>query len=214
MNRIALILLLVVFAACKDSGKNGEKTDTPNKPEKPLAEEKHTSNKHTAPGGSFSFERPDGFGLAVNKDQILAKSYIPPCGEGFLYCLYYNGKKYENTNFESAGVGIYVLENTAENSCFSAEKFNGRKENFHTETISNVKFSVFSSGNAATGHYAKDIIYQTFQNGKCYRFVARIGTSQYQNYEPGTIEKFTPEMEDEMRSTLKEVLEDMDFLKK
>src|SRR5437764_619548 len=46
------------------------------------------------------------FGLAVNPEQILATSYIPPCNPEFNYCLYYNGAEYKGTNFESAGLRI------------------------------------------------------------------------------------------------------------
>lgn len=204
------ISLFTVLVGCRESNKtkparegksaiqDGEKSPPTINP-----------NKHTSMGGVYSFERPEDFGLAIREKQILVKSVIPPCGEGFDYCLYYNGKKYKNTNFETAGIGFYSIESESLENCL--DQYNGSKENLHTETINGKKFTVFSSGNAATGHYAKDVVYQTFQNGKCYKFVARIGVSQFQNYEPGTIEKFDREMEDEVRSELRKIIRKVEF---
>lgn len=216
MNRLfkllACSLCFVIFSACRNTttiDKNKTKTEN----EKTLNTHILMDNMHTAPGGIYSFERPQNFGLAVKKEQILKKSYIPPCKEGFDYCLYYNGKKYKNTNFETAGVGFYILKNIGEEACLSVNDYHGRKD-LHSETINGIEFIVFSSGDAAMGHYASDRVYRTFQNGECYVFIARIGVSQFENYEPGTIEKFTPEMEKKVRNALKKILQGITFNQK
>ena len=208
---LATILFFVIFSACRETSKTEPEQPKSNHSKETTVKKEQISNKHVSTGGAYSFERPKDFGLAVNPQQILVKSVIPPCPEGFDYCLYYNGKKYENTNFESAGVGFYVLKSMGEIPCFSVEKYQGRKENLHTETINGMQFTVFSSGDAATGHYANDVVYQTFQNGACYQFVARIGSSQFANYDAGSIEKFDKKMEAEMRETLKEIIRGIQF---
>lgn len=107
-----------------------------------------------------------------------------------------------------------MLKKTGKKACLSVSNYNGRKENQHTETINGAEFTVFSSGDAAMGHYAKDVIYRTFQNGKCYVFIARIGVSQFENYESGTIEKFTPKMKNDMRRALKNIIQNINFYEK
>src|SRR5262245_50629843 len=58
----------------------------------------------TLAGGEVSIDQPQiPWALAVSADQVLVHSYIPPCEEGFDYCIYYNGDRYVGTNFESAG---------------------------------------------------------------------------------------------------------------
>ena len=139
------------------------------------------------------------FGLAVNKSQVLVNSYIPPCTEGFSYCLYYNAGAYQGTNFESAGVSMQKrtdLKN--ENSCITnvpngfASSISPTAKNSGDGYTS----SVFSPvGDAAAGHYAAGSIYRLFvkDSTKCYEFETRIGESQYLNYPAGTIKEFTSE---------------------
>src|SRR5581483_3797253 len=39
--------------------------------------------------GTFTIAFPStDFGLATNQQQLLVNSYIPPCNQGFNYCLY------------------------------------------------------------------------------------------------------------------------------
>ena len=59
---------------------------------------------HVIAGGELMFVQPADFGLAVHWDQLLVKSMIPPCDDGFDYCIYYYGDDFAGTNFRSAGV--------------------------------------------------------------------------------------------------------------
>lgn len=61
---------------------------------------------HVAAGGQLMFVRPDDFGLAVHRHQLPVQSTIPPCDEGFDYCLYYLGGQFAGTNFRNAGIRI------------------------------------------------------------------------------------------------------------
>lgn len=205
---IAYSFLMVIFSACGSTNKtkaaNQKVEETSNK-------ESQDSYKHVSAGGVYSFQQPKDFGLATKKEQILVSSYIPVCKSNFDYCLYYTGGKYEDTNFGAAGIGFYGLENMNKEDCFSVKKYNGPKMNQHTEMINGTKFTVFSSGGAALGHYANEVIYRTFKNGKCYTFIARISHSQYENYEEGSIEKFTSTMKKNIQDKLKEIIYTIKF---
>src|SRR5690606_28999710 len=61
---------------------------------------------HVAASGRLVFVRPGDFGLAVHRDQLPVLGVVPPCDEGFDYCLYYLGDEFEGTNFSNAGVRI------------------------------------------------------------------------------------------------------------
>src|SRR6266404_877354 len=73
------------------------------------------------PGGAVSFGYTGDFGLAVSPEQILVRSYIPPCDQGFDYCLYYTGSAYKNTSFESAGIRVKRRADLSENNCLTAQ---------------------------------------------------------------------------------------------
>lgn len=83
---IAMVLSLTFHAESSDSG---------------LA-----PNRHVVAGGELMFVRPADFGLALHRDQLLVRSVIPPCDEGFDYCLYHIGEEFAGTNFKSAGIRI------------------------------------------------------------------------------------------------------------
>src|SRR5690606_21204076 len=83
---IALVLGLTVPAGASDNGL--------------------VPDRHVVAGGELMFVRPADFGLAVHRDQMLVTSVIPPCDDGFDYCLYYLGEEFAGTNFRSAGIRI------------------------------------------------------------------------------------------------------------
>ena len=155
--------------------------------------EKTDNNKQIMAGGELSFVRPDDFGLAVNQDQLPANSYIPPCDQGFEYCLYYNGNAYEGTNFESAGIRINRRDDLAtKEACLTTPPDGYTNLTPETHEYNNYATGVFQPiGDAAVGHYAEGALYRLALNNTCYEFETRIGTTQFANYEPGTIEEFT-----------------------
>jgi len=149
-------------------------------------------NLNVMPGGDVSFSVPEGFGLAINQDQVLVASYIPPCSENFDYCLYYYGKDFEGTNFESAGVTVKKRNDlTAKDICMATrpEGYNGQapQVNFR-KNYSTVVFSDLGQG--AAGHFTNETLYRLFYK-TCYEFQTRISQSQYANFEPGAIKEFT-----------------------
>ncbi|MCL5016200.1 MAG: hypothetical protein M1312_01115 [Patescibacteria group bacterium] len=151
------------------------------------------------------------FGLATNQQQLSGHlAYIPPCDQGFNYCLYYSTSTYQGTNFEAAGIAINNLTATLPTvqQCLTTPP-NGYTNISPTSTISNVGYStsLFSNlGNAAMGHYATDNIYRLAYAGKCYEFDARIGQTQFANYPPGAIKLFTPADYNTVKSELQAIL--------
>jgi len=146
---------------------------------------------------AITFTYPSNeFGLAVNQDQILVRSYIPPCDENFDYCLYYNGTAYQGTNFESAGVRIEErIDLTDENSCLNTEPagYEAVKPD-STKSGSGYSSSVFANiSGAGAGHFAVGSLYRLYvkSNSSCYEFETRIGQTQFANYPPGAIKQFT-----------------------
>jgi hypothetical protein len=133
------------------------------------------------------------FSLAIPKEQILARSYIPACDDNFDYCFYYNGNDYKGTNFESAGIRIKKRTDLVnETKCLTVPPLG--YDNIQTKVVPQEGYStsVFSPiGDAGMGHYAEGLLYRLFVKNTCYEFETRIGSSQFANYEPGTIKEFT-----------------------
>ena len=155
------------------------------------------STSQTTSDGTIAFATPSDFGLAVTKDQVPIKSYIPPCEENFNYCLYYNGSDYQGTNFESAGLSIVKRADlNTEATCLNTPPMGydtSIKPN-NTNAASGYATSVFENiGDAAAGHYASGALYRLYiaSNAKCYEFLLRIGETQFANYPAGSIKEFT-----------------------
>ncbi|WP_371067884.1 hypothetical protein, partial [Salmonella enterica] len=116
-------------------------------------------------------------------------SYIPPCIDGFEYCLYYNGQDYVGTNLESVGLSI-LKRNDLKNitTCLNTapQGYNMKSTSISTSS------SVFSPlGDAAAGHYSSGESYRLYKNNMCYEFQTRIGLTRYENYPEGSIKKFS-----------------------
>lgn len=154
-----------------------------------------TTDQHTIAGGTLSFERPDNFGLAVTAEQLLIESAIPPCAEGFDYCLYYNTETYANTNFESAGIRIEErLDLVTSETCLMTppEGYINLMPEMHQGD--GYTLSVFDPiRNSATGHTAEGALYRLAYESNCYEIETRIGVSQIENFEEGTVTAFTEE---------------------
>ncbi len=155
----------------------------------------------TAPTGSRSVS--DGtitlvyptadFGLATSSQQITTHSYIPPCDADFNYCLYYIGTAYQGTNFDSAGIRVEQRSDlTTQSACLTTPP-TGFASFTPTSTIAgDYAVSEFTPlGNAGAGHFAKGTLYRLEYNDACYEFETRVGQSQFANYPPGTIQRFT-----------------------
>lgn len=161
--------------------------------------------------GYFSEE----FGLAANPTQILTRSYIPPCSETFDYCLYYIGKKYEGTNFESSGLRIQKRDDLGnEKLCLNTPpgSFDSSKKPDSSKSADKYSSSVFTGiGDAGAGHYASGTLYRLFVKGNssCYEFETRIGQTQFANYPAGAVKEFTASQTEDLRSKLTQIIENI-----
>ena len=161
--------------------------------------------------GTITISYPSSdFGLAVNQNQLFVHAYIPPCNQGFNFCLYYNASTYQGTNFESAGIAINNLSASlpTTQACLNTPP-DGYTNISPTSTISHANYSVslFANlGNAAVGHYATDNIYRLAYGKQCYEFDARIGETQFANYPAGSIKLFTKSDYNFVESELQSIL--------
>jgi hypothetical protein len=150
---------------------------------------------------------PADFGFAVSKDQVLATAYIPPCEEGFLYCLYYDGDAYAGTNFESAGLGVTRWQASTAQDCLRTQPsgYSDLRPVLHQDSA--YATAVYAPlGDAAMGHYAHDRLYRLSVGGACYDFRTRVGSSQFANYPEGSIKEFTPADESAIQAKLETIL--------
>lgn len=171
-----------------------------------------TSTDQTSSNGIITFKIPADFGLALNKVQILVKSYIPPCGDSFDYCLYYNGNTYEGTNFESAGLRIKKrVDLTTQTSCLSTPPEGYTELRGATATTSTFVISGFSVGDAGAGHSAAGELYRLAYNGTCHEFETRVGWTQYGNYPKGSIKEFTNIERDQIKAEIENILKDIEL---
>ncbi len=156
-----------------------------------------TNMGDTTSDGTITFAKPADFGLATNKAQVLVHSYIPPCSEGFTYCLYYNGGDYKGTNFESAGVRIQKRADlSTERTCLNTPPsgFDAKTVPTSQRSADAYSSSVFGNvGDAGAGHMAQGSLYRLYvrSNSTCYEFETRVGQTQFANYPAGTIQEFT-----------------------
>jgi hypothetical protein len=149
--------------------------------------------------GVIKFSYPKDFGLAVTQEQLsgMVKAYIPPCSEGFEYCLYYNGVEFQGTNFESAGIRFNQRADlTTEKFCLNTSPLGYSNIGPSTNSLnpsSEYSASVFSPlGDAGAGHYANGELYRIFVKSPavCYELETRIGETQFANYPAGTVSQF------------------------
>jgi hypothetical protein len=176
---------------------------------KRTAPENFTATSYRNAGYGFELEYGDEFTLLEGAELIQAQSYIPPCEPDSIVCLYYPKESFGNTNFGGAGVGIRVIPNV--DTC-PVRADQGAGIETGSEQINGVDFEVVVTGGAAMHKQNKDAIYRVAKEGLCYEMLVRLNTSAFEVYEPGTIQRFTPQMETEVYAALSGVLQSLRFL--
>ncbi|UPA22680.1 hypothetical protein K8942_00500 [Candidatus Peribacteria bacterium] len=163
----------------------------------------------TVSDGTITFSVPSEFGIAVKPEQLVITSYIPPCEEGYDYCLYYNAADYAGTNFASAGIGIVKRTDlTTGTACLNTQPSGYSNLTPVVRDSEGYTTSVFASlGDAAMGHVAQDRVYRLALSNACYEFRTRIGQSQFSNYPEGSIEEFTASDAAALQTELQAALE-------
>ncbi len=198
-----IILILGYFFFVRN---NGDESDT--SMVMPSSGEEANLDRHVMAGGEVSFGRPQDFNLAVSGEPLMVSSVIPPCDQGFEYCLYYKGDDYKGTNFESAGLRLGRRQDLeSEKDCLNTPPQGYDMAPTASSSQPAYATSVFSHlGDAAAGHYATGILYRLWSGSSCYEFETRVAESQFANYPEGSIQKFTDEDRANAQTKLKAVL--------
>ena len=161
--------------------------------------------------GAVLVSYPDGFGLAVTPEQVQVASQIPPCDQGFDYCLYLDTDEFAGTNFSAAGVRIDERDDlTTEADCMLAQPggFVGLvpviagASDFATTMYQDV-------GEGAAGHVSTGSLGRLYYGSACYEFETRVAHAQFGNFPRGAVEEFdasdVESTEDRLMSVLDEV---------
>lgn len=179
-----------------------------------MQQDQNSSNEsYIAPDNAFALQYPRAsFSVfrAGDEASLRAGHNIPPCKDGFAVCLVYSAGEFADTNFDSAGLGIFVIGGTNRADCAATEHGSMRR-NVRAENIGGREFTVFESGSAAMSHVARDTVYLAWREDACYMLVARIAYSRFEVYEPGTIEEFTDESKRELEQLLHRVVSTFEF---
>jgi len=150
-------------------------------------------------GGDVTLHYPADLLLATAEDEVQASSTIPPCDDGFEYCLYVPQAAYENTNFRAAGMVIRPRPDlSAPISCLLTQPsgYVGLQPGLAVDqdgsgNLSTARFGDLTDG--AAGTYATSEARRLWSGGECYDFTVRVVESQFGNYPAGSIEEFTTE---------------------
>jgi hypothetical protein len=175
----------------------------------PMRESVATTTSNTTSTDFITFTTPTDFRLALDKSQITVSSYIPPCREGFDYCLYYTGENYAGSNFESAGIAIQKrddLKKVKECLHTNPEGYTNMKSVVVVSTTVYTLAKFSPVGDAGAGHYASGEIYRLAYDGSCHEFETRVGASQYANFPEGSIKEFTNANRDEINAKMMDIL--------
>ena len=167
----------------------------------------------TTPTG-LTFD-PGTYSLAVTAEPLLVTSYIPPCDDGFDYCIYKNDSEFAGTNFDSAGISItHRPDLTTQTLCLQTppSAYAGSLNPTSKVTADAYAASVFANlGNGAAGHSAIDSYYHLFDraNSTCTELDVRVSQTAYGNYPTGTIQQFTTADQVQVSSELMNILDTM-----
>jgi hypothetical protein len=207
MSKLITIIAIIIVALLGFWYWNGNVKVAQNSPS-PSPTATATPSGDTVSTPEITFSYGGDIALATKPDQILVKSYIPSCSEGFDYCLYYKGLTYENTNFESAGLRIdRRADLKTQSTCLNTmpEGYSDLRPVISNQT--GYSTSVFGGlGDAGAGHYSSGDLYRLWFGTTCYEFETRIGETQFANYPAGSIVEFTDANRAAVQQKLKDLL--------
>lgn len=115
-------------------------------------------------------------------------SYIPICEYSTVACFEYNGKEYEGTNFEAAGVSVNVLRDMrTEQAC---GKIDTGSSPVRTVKINGVTFHWGITGEGLMSQFKGGPTYHVFHQNVCFEIVAATAQANMGAFEPGAVEAF------------------------
>jgi hypothetical protein len=156
---------------------------------------------HLAPGWD-TYRNPDyGFEIdypekissfGARPDPALMKgSYIPICETTTVACFEYNGKEYEGTNLESAGLSVNVLRQLrTEKDCDTFDENSGAVD---VVKINGINFHRAITGSVGMSQGEGGPSYRALYQGVCFEIHAGIADVSVGSFEPGAIKSFDPE---------------------
>jgi len=162
----------------------------------------------------FEITIPKNFKMAAkNTDgNFDTQSYIPLCQDAEV-CIIPTTNLYPKTNYQGSSVSITVDKTlTTKNGCLKSAMNEGGMNITLVKNINGIGFNVSSIGNGAAGSQTTGTAYTTFYNNQCYKIFSQIGFSTYENYEPGTIGKFTDLNKADTMSLLDSIVSTFRFL--
>jgi len=148
-----------------------------------------SARTYISPDRSFELRLPAGFGVETGK-QKPSRSYIPVCHDESLVCITFPPGRYTGTNFGDASLEVTLLPAKTAQACLSAlpdASFQIAAKN-PSRAIDGARFLHALIGGAAMSHEITGDQYRNFKNGKCYRLSLQITFTNFQVYDPGTIE--------------------------
>jgi len=136
--------------------------------------------------------------------------YIPVCDpDHALVCFPYDPPEYSDTNFESSAFAIHLRDDLGtEAECMASQP---AENAVGAVMLGGTVFSAFAFGDAAMGHQLDGRNYRAWRAGDCYELATRLGTTTFENWEPGSIRKFTPADEAAVRAVLDGMLKSFRF---
>jgi len=132
------------------------------------------------------------------------------CDEHAIACLAYPSGEYKGYNFVAAAFSVPAISGINEGE---GELARVCDVPFHRATINRIKFRTVNCGEVGLGSSYYTELYRTCHEGTCYELDVMIATSEYANYDPGTIKRFTAKDCNRVRGRLKRMVDTFRFLK-
>ncbi len=173
---------------------------SPPVPEPPVGAAKTYRNGQLA----FAVDYPDPILPTEDRQDMAMSGYFPICEpDDAVVCFPYGKEALPGRNFDGAAFSIHARTDLkTQKSCEAAG--NGEQE-AGTATVGSLTFKKFSYGDAAMGHQLSGENERIFRNAACLQLSTRIATTTFENYEPGSIRRFT----DEERAAVLKILDGM-----
>lgn len=152
----------------------------------------NTLTTMTLVGGDVSVSYPEGFGLAVDPEQLQVSSSIPVCDEAFDYCIYLASDRYEGTNFDGAGLRIELRDDLEYEAACMLEQPDGYSglEPVLEGASDHATARFEQVGQGAAGHFTDGAVLRLYFDGSCYELESRVAQARYANFEAGSVERF------------------------
>jgi hypothetical protein len=165
------------------------------------------------------FETGDGYSWEPNS----CNAYFPVCddqgsqGGTTLACIAYPKEKFQDApTFEAAAFSVASVEGThSEKDCLggSPDWAVDPRQIGGNVTINGAKFKAFEVGDAGMSQSLGGQVYRTFHTGRCLQLAIRWAMASEGAFDEDSINKFTKEDADEVRSRLEQARDSFRFVK-